>query len=174
MNKSESIKELATALSKAQSEMHGAKKDSTNPFFKSKYADLTACWEACREPLTKNGLSLVQSTKTTENGGTILVTSLLHSSGEWISGEFPVRPDKEGLQALGAALSYARRYTLSSLVGIVQEDDDGESAVNRAPTFTKAYTSPPTRPTTPAKTVLSNDQLFEQSKPSSIGSLPKR
>lgn len=171
MNKSESIKELATALSKAQSEMHGAKKDSTNPFFKSKYADLTACWEACRESLTKNGLSLVQSTKTTENGGTILVTALLHSSGEWISGEFPVRPDKEGLQALGAALSYSRRYTLSSLIGIVQEDDDAESQAHRPQAFTKAYTSPQTRPQAPEKTVLSNDQLFEQNRTSSI---PKR
>lgn len=137
MTKSDQINELATALAKAQSQMHGAKKDSVNPFFKSNYADLTSCWEACRDPLTKNGLSVIQSTRMTESGNAVLVTMLCHSSGQWISGEFPVRPDKEGLQALGAALSYARRYALSSIIGLVQEDDDAESATQRTQTFTK-------------------------------------
>ncbi len=164
MNRSESIKELATALSKAQGEMHGAKKDAANPFFNSKYADLSACWEACRLPLAKNGLSILQATRLTEKGTIILVTTLLHSSGEWMSGEFPVQSDKPGLQALGAALSYARRYALSSMIGIVQEDDDGESAVNRAPV--RPIAAPP-------KTVLPNQQTFTQSK-SSFMAGPKK
>lgn len=135
--KSESINELSAALSKAQSEMHGAKKDSTNPFFKSNYADLASCWDACREPLTKNGLSVVQTTRVTENGGTILITTLLHSSGQWISGEMPVKPMKDDIQGFGASLTYVRRFALMGIVSLTAEDDDGESAMNRTP-----YTKP--------------------------------
>lgn len=155
MTKSESIAELAKALSKAQAEMHGAKKDSVNPFFKSNYADLASCWDACREPLTKNGLSIIQTTKTTENGGTILVTSLLHSSGEWISGEMPVRPMKDDIQGLGAAITYCRRFALSAAVGLVQVDDDAESAINRSPglTRTQAQTVRATNPPKPGTVI---------------------
>lgn len=149
MNKSESIKELAAALSKAQSEMHGAKKDSTNPFFKSKYADLTSCWEACREPLTKNGLSITQTTSFTETHGMVLITTLLHSSGEWMASELPIRPVKDDLQGLGAAITYLRRFALCAIVGITQDDDDGESAVQRPPqtTFSRPVAQPVKPPT---------------------------
>ena len=87
--KSETIGALAAALAKAQAAITGAVKDAANPFFKSKYADLESVWSACRKPLTDNGLSVVQTSRYTENG-LMLVTTLLHTSGEWISGEMPV------------------------------------------------------------------------------------
>ena len=83
---SESIAALAAALSKAQADITGALKDSSNPFFKSRYADLASCWDACRKQLTANNLAVIQTTEVTE-AGTVLVTTLAHSSGEWISGE---------------------------------------------------------------------------------------
>lgn len=130
MKHSESIKELAQALAKAQSQIEGAKKDASNPFFKSKYADLSSVWAACREPLTKNGLSIIQS-GSIENGVQHLTTLLCHASGEWISSEMILKPMKDDLQALGSALSYLRRYSLSAIVGVVAEDDDAESTFHR-------------------------------------------
>ena len=81
---SDSIGALAAALSKAQADITGALKDSSNPFFKSKYADLASCWDACRKQLAANGLSVIQTTQMTEQG-LMLVTTLAHSSGEWIA-----------------------------------------------------------------------------------------
>lgn len=129
---SESIGKLAEALSKAQGEMGAAKKDTTNTYFKSKYADLAAVWDACRGPLSKNGLSVVQTLEilpTTTH--TVLVTMLLHSSGEWVSGTYPVNPVKHDPQGFGSATTYARRYSLMAIVGIAPEDDDGEAAQGR-------------------------------------------
>lgn len=139
---SEHINELAMALAKAQGEMRGAKKDTTNPFFKSKYADLASVWEACREALSKNNLAVVQPTKATDHG-TVVVTMLLHSSGQWISGEMDVLPKSPDAQALGSAITYARRYALSSMVGIAPEEDDGEGAMARHQT----HVAPPRAPT---------------------------
>lgn len=143
---SESIKNLAVALVKAQSELRGAKKDQDNPFFKSKYADLNSCWEAAREPLTKNGLCIIQ---TTEIQGQELgvKTLLVHTSGEWISGFLPLT---EKPQATGSAISYNRRYGLSAMVGLYSEDDDAEKATHRPP--------PPkyTAPTPPAAKKISS------------------
>jgi len=130
--KSENIGALAAALAKAQSQISGAVKDAANPFFKSKYADLESVWQACRKPLTDNGLSVVQTSRYTEHG-LLLVTTLLHSSGEWISGEMPVLVKDNSPQAQGSGLTYARRYALAALVGIYQTDDDGEAAQGRKP-----------------------------------------
>src|ERR1700722_7792656 len=94
MSQSEDIKELACALNKVQSVLEGAKKDSVNPYFKSKYADLEAVWEVAREPLSTNGLSVVQTMgiQFTPAGEVIttLLTTLLHTSGQWISGDMPL------------------------------------------------------------------------------------
>jgi hypothetical protein len=128
--KSENIGALAAALAKAQSQISGALKDAANPFFKSKYADLESVWQACRKPLTDNGLSVTQTSRYTEHG-LLLVTTLLHSSGEWISGEMPVLMKDQSPQAQGSGLTYARRYALAALVGIYQTDDDGEAAQGR-------------------------------------------
>lgn len=122
------MKELATALAKAQSQIKAAMKDSINPHFKSKYADLSAIWDACREPLTKNGLSVVQATDF-DAGEVWLKTILLHSSGEQLEGRYPLRPIKQDPQGFGSAITYARRYSLAAMIGVVaDEDDDGNRA----------------------------------------------
>lgn len=124
MIQSETIAQLATALAKAQALIKPASKDAVNPHFKSKYADLTAIWEACREPLTSQGLSVSQIPVSGEPGYLSLMTILMHESGEFIGGVFSVRLQQESAQAMGSALTYARRYALSALVGIVADDDD--------------------------------------------------
>jgi len=118
--------ELATAMAKAQAEMAGAKKDSTNPHFKSKYADLASVWDACRKPLTDNGFSVLQYTDIHE-GQTVLVTRLIHASGDYVAGILPL-PAGKNMQELGSALTYARRYGLAAMVGVAPEDDDGNAA----------------------------------------------
>lgn len=130
MNQSQSIANLAGALAKAQAKIRGAVKDSANPFFKSSYADLQSVWDACRGPLTENGLCVIQTTD--ENAqGTQLVTTLAHESGEFVSGRMPVLPLKNEPQAIGSAISYARRYALAAIVGVYQTDDDAETAQAR-------------------------------------------
>jgi len=124
---SENINELATALAKAQKEIRGAIKDSSNPFFKSKYADLASVWESIREPLTNNGLSVVQALDAKE-GKQYLNTMLLHSSGQWISSSIELMFPKIDAQTIGSCISYMRRYSLSAMVGVPQIDDDGEAA----------------------------------------------
>ena len=127
---SESIAALAAALSKAQADITGALKDSSNPFFKSKYADLASCWDACRKQLAANGLCVIQTTNTTD-AGVVLVTTLAHSSGEWIRGVLPVVTKDNGPQAQGSGITYARRYALAAIVGLAQIDDDAEAAQAR-------------------------------------------
>jgi hypothetical protein len=128
---SEQINELALALSRAQSHMTGALKDSANPFYKSRYADLNSVWDACRNQLSGNGLSVIQ---TTDLVGDIVVvrTTLAHSSGQWIAGVLPVKAKDDGPQAQGSGITYARRYALAAIVGLAQIDDDAEAAQGRA------------------------------------------
>lgn len=128
---SENIAELAAALSKAQASITGALKDSANPFFKSKYADLASCWDACRKQLTDNGLSVIQTTDIVAD--TVVVrTTLAHSSGQWVSGILPVKGKDDGPQAQGSGITYARRYALAAIVGLAQIDDDAEAAQGRS------------------------------------------
>lgn len=136
MNKSETIKELATALAKAQGQMESAKKDSQNPFFKSKYADLAAIVEAVKVPLSQNGLSYVQITDIPEgDADAVLVeTVLMHVSGEWLSGRLRMPVTKNDAQGTGSAITYARRYGLQAMLGVPAEDDDGNAAAAAAPT----------------------------------------
>ena len=130
MNKSESIAQLAEALSKAQAEMAGAKKDMANPFFKSKYADLASVWDACREPLGKYGLSVSQMPETRDTY-VVVTTMLMHSSGEWLANELAMMPVKNDPQGIGSCITYIRRYSLAAIVGIAPEDDDGNQASGR-------------------------------------------
>lgn len=125
-----SIGKIALALSKVQAEMRGAKKDSKNPFFKSSYADLESVWEACRELLSKNELSVAQ-TMSVVDGKNALTTILMHSSGESISGTQLINSKADDPQANGSAITYARRYGLAAIVGVIQVDDDGEAASGR-------------------------------------------
>ena len=128
---SQEIGKLAEALAKAQSIMEGAKEEATNPFFKSSYADLTSVWNACKKPLTDNGLAVFQ---TIENGGEkiYLVTTLAHVSGQWMRSYMPVMMTKQDPQGFGSAITYSRRYALSAMVGVCPEDDDGETAMQGA------------------------------------------
>jgi hypothetical protein len=125
---SQEIGKLAEALSKAQAVIEGAKEDSTNPFFKSKYADLSSVWRACKKPLTDNGLAVIQ---TIENGGEkiYLVTTLAHVSGQWIRSYMPVIMTKQDAQGFGSAVTYSRRYALAAMVGVCPQDDDAETAM---------------------------------------------
>jgi hypothetical protein len=127
---SETIGALAAALSKAQADITGALKDSSNPFFKSKYADLASCWDACRKQLAANNLAVIQTTDVTD-AGVVLVTTLVHSSGEWMRGTLPIVTKDNGPQAQGSGITYARRYALAAIVGLAQIDDDAESAQGR-------------------------------------------
>ena len=132
MMQSEQINELVTALAKAQSEITPAIKDSLNPHFKSKYADLSSVWEACRLPLTKNGLAVIQTTEVINDKLTV-VTTLAHSSGQWMKSNLPVLTATNTPQALGSALTYMRRYALSAITGVAPgDDDDGEAAMSHA------------------------------------------
>lgn len=127
MFKSEDIKDLAAALAKAQGEMKGAVKDAKNPFYKSTYANLESVWHAIGNPISKNGLSIIQTTAETDKG-TVLETTLLHLSGQWVSGSILVKPVKNDPPGLGSALTYYRRYALAAIAGVYSEDDDGNMA----------------------------------------------
>jgi hypothetical protein len=127
---SPSIGALAAALAKAQGELRHAQKDRENPHFKSRYADLASVIDAVREPLSKNGLSYTQLPSSSPDG-VVLTTILLHTSGEWVTSHLTVPLTKRDAQGVGSALTYARRYALASMVGIAQEDDDGNAASKR-------------------------------------------
>lgn len=127
MEKSEKIDKLAAALSKAQGSLMNAKKNCVNPFHKSKYADLSSVIQAAAPALQENELSVVQLTEV-HDGWPVLRTTLMHSSGQFISGVNPLYMPKGDMQSLGSAITYARRYAYSAMIGIAfDEDDDGES-----------------------------------------------
>lgn len=132
MNRSQDINELAASLAKAQAQMTFALKDSTNPHFRSKYADLASVWDAVRKPLTDNGLSVVQLPEESDDG-LVLTTIIMHTSGQFISSKFKLPVTKQDAQGYGSALTYARRYSLAAITGCVQDDDDGNAAVGKPP-----------------------------------------
>jgi len=122
------MKQIASALVKAQREFGPALKTSRNPHFKSKYADLSAVVEAVIDGLNNNGIALIQQTHECESG-VIVETLLIHESGEQISGgRLHVPATKQDAQGYGSALTYARRYSLMATTGIAPEDDDGNAA----------------------------------------------
>jgi len=128
MRQSESIANLAKALSIVQGKLTYATKDSANPFFKSRYADLESVWDSCRSLLAENGLAVMQFPGEYFDGTMSLTTVLSHSSGEWISKEMSLPVTKPDAQGAGSALTYMRRYALAAVVGVVQADDDGNAA----------------------------------------------
>ena len=142
MSQSDSIKELATALSKVQGELTYAKKDSANPFFKSRYADLESVWDACRSLMAANGLSVIQMPGNYFEGRMWLVTRLCHNSGEWIEQEMSVPVQKADAQGAGSALTYMRRYALAAFIGVVQADDDGNAASQQTKPTLKPVAKP--------------------------------
>lgn len=146
MEKSTTIGELAKALAAAQAEIENAKKDSVNPFFKAKYADLASIREACKIPLSKHGLAIVQMPKSiiTEEATIVSIeTILMHSSGEWVSGDFSAIPVKNDPQGIGSCLTYLRRYALSAATGVAAEDDDDGNAASQGNTQPAKRTEKP-------------------------------
>lgn len=132
MEQSLEIGELAAALAIAQGEITGALKDSANPYFKSKYADLSSVWEACRASLSKQGLAVIQIPSTGDNGAAVITTTLAHKSGQWMRGSLALMPVKGDPQGMGSAYTYARRYALAAMVGVAQVDDDGNAASGKS------------------------------------------
>lgn len=131
--RSDEINELAGALAKAQGTMQNATMNKTNPHFKSKYADLSSVLDAIRSPLSAAGLSIVQTMHITDRG-MVLSTTLMHSSGQYISTDYPL-PQTQRPHEMGSALTYARRYSIASLVcNSADEDDDGNAAMTSKPT----------------------------------------
>lgn len=130
---SEQINELGAALAKAQAEIKGAKRDADNPHLRNRYADLASVWDAIRDPLTKNGLAVSQLVLPSQPGAVRVTTMLIHASGQYLGSTFavPYDPSAKGInpaQAQGSALTYARRYGLSALVGVVADDDDAQAS----------------------------------------------
>lgn len=175
MEMSQTVAQLAEALSKAQASITGAVKDSDNPFFHSKYADLATVWDACRSALTENKLAVVQSPRTSflsepvietvQKAGSEprnrvkvattvdLKTTLIHASGEWVSSTVSAMLANADPQSIGSAITYLRRYGLSALVGIAQVDDDGNAAVS-APTSEARKATPEQLPSVQPASLL--------------------
>jgi len=159
MTRSDSINELATALAAAQAAITPAKKDAENPHFRSKYADLASVWAACRVALPAHGLAVMQSPRLVSSGELWLVeleTLLVHASGQWVSDTLAVPVHPANAQAVGSAITYARRYALAAFVGVAPDDDDANSAstsreLERPPEKPAARPKPP--PATPPEIV---------------------
>lgn len=132
MQKSEQINELATSLAKAQAEIENASKNSSNPHFKSKYADLAEVINTVRPVFSSHGLSISQFPSFAD-GLASVETVLMHSSGQWMSGTASAGVTKQDAQGVGSAITYLRRYSLAAVAGIAQEDDDANASVGHRP-----------------------------------------
>jgi hypothetical protein len=141
MKMSDSIAQLAEALSKAQGQIDAAAKANVNSHFKNKYADLNSLREAIREPLATNDLSVIQLPRFLEKEVEV-ETMLMHKSGEFIAETLRMPVGQMTAQAVGSALTYCRRYSLSSILNLAAEDDDGNAATQQSQKAQKA--EPPT------------------------------
>lgn len=128
---SDTRSEFAKAMCKAQQELGTVAKNSTNPHFKSKYADLASVLDAVLPPLNDAGFSLIQSPSGDDAGNVTVTTTLLHESGEWMESALKLRPVKTDPQGAGSAITYARRYAALAIAGAAPEDDDGNAASQR-------------------------------------------
>lgn len=132
MQRSESIADIAAALALAQAEIENATKNAANPHFRSRYADLAEVLNTARPVLAKHGIAVVQSTSYADK--LVHVDTLLtHKSGQWLESHASAPIGKDDVQGVGSVTTYLRRYSLAAMVGIAQEDDDGESAVRTPP-----------------------------------------
>lgn len=139
MRTSENIDQLATALAAAQAEMKNAKLNKINPHFKSKYADLAEIRDTVTPALSKNGIAVVQGTDAAESG-ILVVTRLVHKSGQWIESRFPIAYDKP--QTMGSAYTYAKRYSLAAICNIAADEDDDANAANEKPVMPSVNGTP--------------------------------
>lgn len=127
---SESIAKIAAALVAISAEIENPHKNATNPHFRNRYADLAEIVNTARPITSKHGIAVVQSPGM-EDGMLTVDTLILHTSGEWIRGRAASPLQKSDPQGVGSATTYLRRYSLAGMLGLAQEDDDGEGAVLR-------------------------------------------
>jgi hypothetical protein len=165
---SQSISEIAKALVKAQGEMSNPKKNSNNPFFKSKYADLNEVRAACLPSFNENAISVWQPTVSID-GKPFVKTVFLHDSGEWIAGFTEIICNKvNDAQSHGSGVTYARRYGLQSMANLGSEDDDGNAASNPQSKPTqkaeKVWLNPNTKPFDEAIAFIKKGGKIEQIK----------
>lgn len=154
------VKGIYSALAAAQIEMGPALKDSTNPAFKSKYADLASVMAACLPALNRHGIAVIQP-PVDDDHGRYVKTILAHESGETLECRVPLIIGKNDMQGYGSAVTYARRYGLMSMAGIAPEDDDGNAAVTAAPVRDERKTAIPSASETAAES-LSNAATLDQ------------
>lgn len=133
MKTSDSLKSIAPALLKAQRAIKSALKDSTNPHYRSKYADVSAVIEAVKGPLNDNGILFQQPPEEMRDGQLFVTTRLQHESGEFMEATASCPLPKQDPQGYGSALTYMRRYALGAFLGVPAEDDDGNGATHREP-----------------------------------------
>ena len=124
MTTSDQINELAAGTGEGAREMGDAIKDSANPFFKSRYADLASVWDACRAPLAKAEIAV--ESPSTEGARVSVDTFVIHRSGQWMHGCLTVTASDDSPQAVGSAITYLRRYSLQAFAGVAPADDDGK------------------------------------------------
>lgn len=174
---SREINAIAGALAKAQGVIEGALKDSANPFFKSKYADLASVWAAARKPLTDNEIAVVQSPSASRDAVTV-TTMLVHCSGQFFASVLTMTAKDDTPQGIGSCITYARRYALSALVGVAPEDDDGNAASGRTGEQRAAQNSsrppmptPPAARPVPAKTESSSESAMLNDMATTAGAL---
>ena len=127
---SEDVTAIFKALIKAQPSLAIVEAAHENEFFHSKYANLANYLDAMREPLSEQKLGIFQTTRDTEAGYVTLITTLIHESGQWLSGEMTLKPDKMNSQGIGSTMTYARRYGAAAIVGMAQQDDDAQGGTN--------------------------------------------
>jgi hypothetical protein len=146
------MKNLSQALVKFQSQLKPVSKDSENPFFKSRYADLSNILQAVLPILTANGLAVIQPMKVTEAGFTVLITRLIHESGEFIESEM-ILPNHADPQKYGALISYYKRYQIQALLGINTETDDDANSISQGNNYRPGQSGTYSKPVnTPAMT----------------------
>lgn len=143
MESSPEIKEIAEALALAQAEVDTASKDRINPHFGQRYATLASVWDACRAALTKHGISVLQS-PTAEGARVTLTTMLMHKSGQWFRDVITLQARDASPQAVGSAITYARRYALSAMASVAPDDDDDANSAQ--PEASKTKTKAQERP----------------------------
>jgi hypothetical protein len=173
---SDDVKALAGAMLKVQAEVNPAVKDSANPFAKSRYASLNSVVTASRESLLRNGIWVVQYPVPVEPGHLGLVTRLTHAaSGQWQSGLIVMPLAKHDPQGYGSAMTYARRYSIAALIGLIVEDDDGETACGRPANGESKFKKCPD-PDSPVKDGSSRSdsqpETADQDSPSLMANLP--
>lgn len=168
MKHSESIAHLATALVAAQADIRAVEKSATNPHFKSKYVPLDSIVAMARPVLAKHGLAVVQSAPSEDGNSLQVETMLVHTSGEWLSNEVCIPLAKRDPQGSGAAVTYGRRFGLSSLLSLTSEDDDDGNAASQpakraerpAPSQQAAQPVVNAQAAAPSATAIPEDQVW--------------